>query len=503
MRDIWNRLLRRPRWSVRSRIVASMLFVSAIGLVVAGTSAYLLQRERTLIEIDERLLSRVDSARFVVTGISSARDGASVVAADPDAPIFATTTDALESILSRVIPGRNESSLGIINGVARFVPGVEIDFRLESDPTFIARVVNEVSDDTVRVGTVVSPLGELRYIASPISVAGGTETGVYVTAIDVQAELRELTHAFRTYAFVAMTALVAIGLVGWFVAGKLLQPIRQLRAAASRITAQERNERIPVAGNDDVSELTGTVNDMLDRLDAALTGQRQLLDDVRHELKTPITILRGHLELLDAGNHHEVESTRALAIDELDRMSGLIDDIELLAESQHPVHVFVPTDLADLTTDVFAKAAGIPGHRWVLGETAQVSATIDPVRITQAWLQLVDNAAKYSAAGTTIVIGSTAEYSTSDPTNPHSVEFWVADQGPGIPAGSEERIFERFGRVDAGRGIQGSGLGLPIVRTIAIAHGGNVRLCSSTVGSRFGILLPLTEATGREETDEP
>jgi two-component system OmpR family sensor kinase len=472
MRGIWNRLLRRPRWSVRSRIVASMLFVSAIGLVVAGTSAYVLQRERTLIEIDERLLSRVDSARFVVTGISSARDGASVVATDPDAPIFATTTDALESILSRVIPGRNESSLGIINGVARFVPGVEIDFRLESDPTFIARVVNEVSDDTVRVGTAVSPLGELRYIASPISVAGDTETGVYVTAIDVQSELRELTHAFRTYAFVALTALVAIGLVGWFVAGKLLQPIRQLRAAASRITAQERNERIPVAGNDDVSELTGTVNDMLDRLDAALTGQRQLLDDVRHELKTPITILRGHLELLDA-------------------------------ESQHPVHVFVPTDLADLTTDVFAKAAGIPGHRWVLGETAQVSATIDPMRITQAWLQLVDNAAKYSAAGTTIVIGSTAECSTSDPTNPHSVEFWVADQGPGIPAGSEERIFERFGRVDAGRGIQGSGLGLPIVRTIAIAHGGNVRLCSSTVGSRFGILLPLTEATEREETDEP
>jgi two-component system OmpR family sensor kinase len=206
---------------------------------------------------------------------------------------------------------------------------------------------------------------------------------------------------------------------------------------------------------------------------------------------------------LDAGNHDEVESTRALAIDELDRMAGLIDDIELLAESQHPVHVFVPTDLADLTTDVFAKAAGIPGHRWVLGETAQVSATIDPMRITQAWLQLVDNAAKYSAAGTTIVIGSTAECSTSDPTNPHSVEFWVADQGPGIPAGSEERIFERFGRVDAGRGIQGSGLGLPIVRTIAIAHGGNVRLCSSTVGSRFGILLPLTEATEREETDEP
>ncbi len=91
-------------------------------------------------------------------------------------------------------------------------------------------------------------------------------------------------------------------------------------------------------------------------------------------------------------------------------------------------------------------------------------------------------------------IGSTelAAGGSADPSAGRSVEFWVADAGSGIPAGAEGRIFERFGRVDAGRGIRGSGLGLPIVKAIAAAHGGTVSLASSPAGSRFGIIIPMT-----------
>ena len=130
------------------------------------------------------------------------------------------------------------------------------------------------------------------------------------------------------------------------------------------------------------------------------------------------------------------------------------------------------------------------GHDWQLAETAEAIALLSPSRLTQAWLQLADNAAKYSPAGSTIRLGSTA-YATA-------VEFWVADEGPGIPEGAEERIFERFGRADTGRGIAGSGLGLPIVAAIARAHGGYVTLDSSEAGARFGIVVP-TEA----EQDAP
>src|SRR5690606_13825164 len=216
------------------------------------------------------------------------------------------------------------------------------------------------------------------------------------------------------------------------------------------------SERIPVTGRDDVSDLTRTVNDMLDRLESATSAQQRLLDDVRHELQTPITIVRGHLELLDPGDEDEVASVRTLALDELDRMAGLVDAVGSLAETGPASLRLEPIDVGDLTAEVFAKAAVIPGREWTLGGRAQVIADLDSARVTQAWLQLVDNAAKYSPPGSQVRIGSTRRDG--------NIELWVEDQGDGIPEGAEVRIFERFGRVDEGRGVSGSGLGLPIVK---------------------------------------
>ncbi|WP_165068010.1 sensor histidine kinase [Marisediminicola senii] len=475
-----------PRWSVRSRILASILLVTAIGMTVAGATAYLLQRERALAEIDDRLLSRVESARFVVTGDAPVTDSEGTVAATADDVQYASTTEALRGVLARVTPRLNESSLGIIDGVPAIIPGFPLDFHLEDDPEFIERVVDETSDGSVRIGTALSAIGHLRYVATPIALEGDTETAIYVTAVDLDVELQQLNTGFATYAAVATAALIAIGSVGWFVAGRLLRPIRQLRAAASRITVNQLHERIAVHGRDDVSDLAVTVNDMLERLDTAVTSQRQLLDDVRHELKTPITIVRGHLELVDSANVADVEATRALALDELDRMTRLVDDIESLAETATAAPARIQTDVADLTTEVFAKASVLPDHRWVLSAIAHRTMPLDPWRITQAWLQLVDNAAKYSPEGTVIEIGSTEVDS--------AVEFWVSDSGPGIPRGSEERIFERFGRVDASRGIRGSGLGLPIVKAIAASHGGDVSLATTSTGSRFAIVIPIDDS---------
>jgi two-component system OmpR family sensor kinase len=482
-----------PRWSVRSRILASILLVALVGMTVAGLTAFLVQRDRIVSQIDDLLLANVESARFVVTGKSDAVATEPVGEQPPDGVTFTTATEALEAILARVIPGRNESALGIVGGEATLVPGVDISFHLEDDPGFVRRIVNEASDGGVHLGTAVSSVGTVRYIASPIAVEGDPQPAIYVAAVDVDAELDELRAAFGTYTVVAAVTLVAIGLVGWFVAGRLLRPLRQLRVAASRITASDRRERIPVVGRDDISALTETVNGMLDRLDGAMTSQRQLLDDVRHELKTPITIVRGHLELLETANPAEVDATRALVIDELDRMTRLVDDIESLAEAQRMTLARTPTDVADLTADVFAKAGVMADHEWVLSGSAHVSTSLDAGRITQAWLQLVDNAAKYSPPGSRIEIGSTVVDS--------AVEFWVADRGRGIPPGAEERIFERFGRADTGRGIEGSGLGLPIVRTIATAHGGRVSLSSSHEGSRFGIVIPIFDAPQNEDTE--
>jgi len=486
--------MRAPRWSVRSRILTSILLVAFIGMSVAGITSFFVQRDRIHGQIDDLLLAHVESARFVVTGESA------VVPADPGAETppttdFATTAEALEAVLARVIPGRNESALGIVDGEATLVPGVEIAFHLEDDPEFVDRVVRETQDGAIHMGTAMLNVGTVRYIATPIAIEGDPNPAVYVAAVDLDAALGELRAAFGTYAVVAACTLVAIGLVGWFVAGRLLRPLHQLSIAASQITASDRGARIPVVGHDDISALAETVNDMLGRLDRAMTSQRRLLDDVRHELKTPITIVRGHLELLDASNTDDVEATRGLAIDELDRMNRLVDDIESLAETQGMTLARAPVDVSDLTADVFAKASGIPDHEWVLGATAHLSASLDARRITQGWLQLVDNAAKYSPPGSRIELGSRAD--------DDSVEFWVADRGSGIPKGAEQRIFERFGRADTGRGIRGSGLGLPIVREIAKAHGGRVTLTSSSAGSRFGIVVPIDPLPQPEKAETP
>jgi signal transduction histidine kinase len=358
-----------------------------------------------------------------------------------------------------------------------------MDIHLEDAPELVARVALEAEDGQVLLGTSVSRLGHLRYISVPISVAGDPDRGTFVAAVDIAAELEDLDAAFRTYSLVAALAIGAMALVGWFVAGRLLRPLRHVREAASRITATDTSERIPVSGRDDISDLTRTLNDMLERLDDSTRAQKRLLDDVRHELQTPITIVRGHLELLDPADLEEMETVRELAIDELDRMAGLVEAIGSLAETGTGLLQAELVDVDDLTGDVYAKASVIPGHTWTLAESAQATAQLDATRITQAWLQLVDNAAKYSPAGTEVRIGSSRRDG--------AVELWVEDRGAGIPAGAEDRIFERFGRVDEGRGVSGSGLGLPIVKAIAEAHHGRVSLSSSSAGSRFAIVVPL------------
>jgi signal transduction histidine kinase len=463
------------RWSVRARILTTMLLVTAGAMLAAGATTFLVQRAAVLERIDVRLTAHVGDARLIALGAG-------------EGEAFDSTGDALEAVISRVAPGPNESSIGILGGQPAYVPGVTVPFRLDDDLDLVSRMVDEVADGTVRLGTATSYLGNLRYVVVPVTVGDG-EAGVYIAAIDIDAELGDLTSSIQLYAWVSLGALLIIGLVGWLVAGRLLAPIRQLRAAAERITGSDRSERIPVTGRDDVSDLTRTVNDMLDRLDAALTGQQHLLDDVRHELKTPITVVRGHLELLDPADPREVNATRDLAIDELDRMTGLIDGIATLAESRSAELTLVDVRADALTAEVFAKARVIRRHEWVLGETSPARVSLDVAKITQAWLQLVDNAAKYAPAGTPVTIGS------DDTTD--SVELWVQDAGPGIPPEARERIFERFGRAETGRGISGSGLGLTIVRAIMTAHHGRVIVRSGTAGTRIGLELPRSTGNRR------
>jgi len=479
---------RRRTLSVRSRIVVSILAVAAFGLAASGVASYLVQRQGALAAVDTALLHTVPNLKTIASGKTS------------DAPL--TSVDAvLRVAMQQVIPASNESVLGFIDGKPALVPAATLPFRIDKDSALVARIVSEANPTLVVMGTAKSTLGTLRYLIVPVRVAGDPSTGLYVAAYDLDAQLASVAESFQTYIRVALIALALVGLVAWFVAGRLLRPIRLLRmAAAGSSTAADLTERIPVTGRDDVSELAAAINDMFDRLQDSSRSQQRLLNDVGHELKTPITIIRGHLELLDAGNVSEVEATRALAIDELDRMSRLVSDISLLAASRAPHFVEVTeVDIESFTAAVGAKASALdPGREWQV-ESASGLALVDAGHITQAWLQLADNAVKYSAPGAPIVIAA----EVSETETGAWLDLSVRDSGPGIPPEATERIFERFSQLEPSAGTEGSGLGLSIVSAIAEAHGGSVLLSGGPgEGSTFTIRIPLVTGAQPSQQDE-
>ncbi|WP_029144568.1 sensor histidine kinase [Microbacterium luticocti] len=483
--------------SARTRILGAILAVACVGLSVVGGVTFVVQRERVLSGIDERLRAQVDVLRTVagdddpaeVTGAGTATTTATE---DLDIDDYSSVDDYLHAAVARLVPAQNEASVAVVDGTPRYRPETLSGFDISGDTALIDRAVAEAEQHGKAVrGTAVTPTGSLRYIAVPVSMPGDPDTGVYIRAVDLDEELRPVTASATTYAIAALITLAAIGGVGWFVAGRLLSPIRHLRDTADAITIDDLGARIPTQGNDDISDLTRTVNSMLDRLEGSVDVQRQLLDDVRHELKTPITIVRGHLELMDAADPADVANIRSLGIAELDRMTRLVEDIDLLATVEGGEQFAMrEVDIASLSRRVGELVAVIPGHDWRLADVASVTVHADPDRLLQAWLQLADNAAKYTPTGSPVEVGSTVDGA--------EVRLWVRDHGTGIAPAARHRIFRRFDRAGGKRSVGGSGLGLAIVDAIVRAHGGSCDVTDTPGGgATFTIRVPLRPGAAR------
>lgn len=196
--------------------------------------------------------------------------------------------------------------------------------------------------------------------------------------------------------------------------------------------------------------------------------------------------MRGHLELIDENDPADVAETKQLAIDELDRMSLLVNDLLLLAKSAQSDFINpIPTDIADLTEQVFNKAKGLSNRTWKLEAVAEGEAELDASRIAQAWLQLVSNAVKYSEPDKPISLGSAIVG--------NYLRMWVKDQGIGIDPSEVNSIMERFTRAsNALNYAHGTGIGLNIVDSIVKAHQGRVIIQSALgTGSTFIMQIPL------------
>lgn len=305
--------------------------------------------------------------------------------------------------------------------------------------------------------------------------------GVFVIGYLVDRDLAQVDATVRTLAYVCLAGLVFAGIAAWVVAGQILAPVRLVRQAAAQITEQDLTRRIPVHGNDDIAALAEQFNAMLDRLEQAFATQRRFLDDASHELRTPITIIRGHLELAEPD---DLPSVVRICTDELDRMARMVDDLLLLAKAERPDFVRPqPVELAELTSDVDAKVRALGDRDWRLDGIGTGTVHVDPQRVTQAVVALAHNAVQHTRDGDRVLVGSALRDGL--------VSFWVTDTGPGVPEPDRDAIFDRFHRGSTPGHRGGAGLGLAIVRAIAEAHHGRVVLLSTPgEGATFGIELP-------------
>ena len=230
------------------------------------------------------------------------------------------------------------------------------------------------------------------------------------------------------------------------------------------------------------------VEQLADARAALLASQEQFLHDASHELRTPVTIARGHLEVLrrSGSSNGEVD----VALDELARIERIVERLLLLAKADRPDFlVRSEIELEPFLEDVFMRFAEVAPRRWRLGELAAGTLTADAEQLRIALDALLENAVKHTEPGEVVELHSRAV--------PEGVAIEVADRGGGIPREALGRIFERFGRADSARNraMGGVGLGLSIVAAIARAHGGSCSVATDSGGSTFALVLPSFRAS--------
>ena len=286
-----------------------------------------------------------------------------------------------------------------------------------------------------------------------------------------------------------MGAIVASAVVGRLLAGQALRPIDTITRTALAISrADDLDKRIPQVGpQDEVGRLATTFNIMLDRLEKLFRAQQRFIADISHELRNPLTTIRGNVDLMRHMNNVDMPSLDAIQV-ESERMTRMVGDLLLLAQADagqliRRERVELDTLMLQVYRQVRPLAEGI---ELVIGAEDQAAILGDPDRIKQLLLNLVDNAIKYTPKGGKVTLGL------------QRVENWaqlsVADTGIGIPAQDLPHIFERFYRVDKARSraAGGAGLGLSIVQWIVQVHSGKIDVQSEMgKGTTFIVWLPL------------
>lgn len=363
-----------------------------------------------------------------------------------------------------------------------------LPFRASTSPQFYELPEsNSESDDSCR---------GIYQLVTPIIM--GSPSSIIVVTASTEALSDQLDSLQNVMAIAIVFSLLLTGSGGWFLARRSLSPLAAMASATERITANNLGERLPVGANDELGRLATRFNELLSRLSASFSQQRQFMADASHELRTPLSVVRTAAQVtLQKSERSNSEYREALAVIEqqASRLSRVVEDMFALTRAdmnQLPLEIselYLDEIIADTT-----RAAGILAQRKGVHlkskDLQEAPYRGDDRLLRQMISNLLDNAIKFTPEGGTVEV----QFKRAGA----SYEITVVDTGCGIPDELQSRVFDRFFRADRARagtnGSSGAGLGLAISRSIAELHEGRLTLQSSgPAGSTCCIFLPVRE----------
>ena len=458
------------RLPVRWRL--TLWFAALLALVMAlfGGAVYVVLRQQLYDSFDEQLLNQTALTLAAV----SVKDGA----------------PTLERSVANVADGEFFLRLLDTDGATVFETGGNAA-GIPVDPSVIAAALAGLTEYSAAQDEDAETL---RLISVPVrpdeaesDIAGVLQVGLDRNEID-----EPLGGLLSTLVLAGPAVLLFAAAGGYLLAGRALRPVATITDLAARIGAGDLGSRLNLdLPDDELGRLARTFDAMLSRIDDAFERQRRFTADAAHELRTPLSLMRSQVDLTLARPRATGAYREALqAVDgDISRMTALVGTLLTLARSdaRQLAKERAPFDLADTVRLVVEQYAAVAEEAGVglRDESSPTPLVADEDLLMQLLINLVDNALAHTPAGGTVVAGC----------RPHDgrIQLWVGDSGEGIAAEHQDRVFDRFYRIDAGRSRDrgGTGLGLAICRAIAEAHGGTIGLTSRLgSGTRVELVLP-------------
>ena len=455
------------RWGTAARLAT---FVALMLAVIIGLALFGLLRTF-------RAQSDASTTRSLVVELQALRDAAGTRPAGQSLAVFS------ESYLStRVLP--DGKSVAVVLPTGSLI-GSAGSATLLASPT-----VKGWSRTPPRQGVDVRvTAGDTSFLVTAVPlVANGHAIATVVAAADLERVHEDLGRVRNLAIGEAAIALAAAVGGCYLMLRRLLSRVGRITDTASSIAAGALDRRLhEPTESDEVGRLAATFDVMADRLSAAMAAQRRLLSDVSHQLRTPLTVARGHLEVLErtgSENPAAVRETVDLVVDEIDHMKALVEQLLMLGHALEPDFLTIePVDLRSFCRDLIDATRVMAPRRWEISDVPDVVLNLDAAKVRGALLNLIDNAVHATVDGDVVGLSVSRE---PDGTTTLSVD----DSGPGIPPERRTLVLERFARPGAADS-EGSGLGLAIAQAVARAHGGDLVIGDSPYGGcRVSMVLP-------------